>query len=107
MKRISDSQFLLSAGDLVNHANCQHLTHLDILVASDEMYEKLIYGLDFVATASISNDMYQRTITINGFSKSVAMTGWRFGYLATPKEELISAMNKLQSQSTSNINSIT
>ena len=46
-------------------------------------------------------------VTINGLSKSVAMTGWRFGYLATPKKELIAAMNKLQSQSTSNINSIT
>ncbi|SFV67269.1 Aspartate aminotransferase [hydrothermal vent metagenome] len=79
----------------------------EILVASDEMYEKLVYGIDFVATASISEDMYQRTITINGLSKSVAMTGWRFGYLATPKKELIAAMNKLQSQSTSNINSIT
>ncbi|MBN2768221.1 MAG: pyridoxal phosphate-dependent aminotransferase [Campylobacterales bacterium] len=79
----------------------------DILVASDEMYEKLIYEEGFTSTASISEDMFQRTITINGLSKSVAMTGWRFGYLATPKKELISAMNKLQSQSTSNINSIT
>jgi len=79
----------------------------NIIVASDEMYEKLVYGIEFVATASISEDMYQRTITINGLSKSVAMTGWRFGYLATPNRELISAMNKLQSQSTSNINSIT
>jgi len=79
----------------------------DIIVASDEMYEKLIYGTDFVATASISEDMYNRTVTINGLSKSVAMTGWRFGYLASPNKELISAMNKLQSQSTSNINSIT
>jgi len=79
----------------------------DILVASDEMYEKLVYGIDFVATASISEDMYQRTITINGLSKSVAMTGWRFGYLASPNKALISAMNNLQSQSTSNINSIT
>ena len=79
----------------------------DILVASDEMYEKLVYGIDFVATASISEDMYNRTITINGLSKSAAMTGWRFGYLATANKELIAAMNKLQSQSTSNINSIT
>jgi len=80
----------------------------EILIASDEMYEKLIFGEhEFVATASISEDMFQRTVTINGLSKSVAMTGWRFGYLATPKEELISVMNKLQSQSTSNINSIT
>jgi len=51
--------------------------------------------------------MFQRTVTINGLSKSVAMTGWRFGYLASPNKELISVMNKLQSQSTSNINSIT
>ncbi|MEJ2437779.1 MAG: pyridoxal phosphate-dependent aminotransferase, partial [Sulfurovaceae bacterium] len=79
----------------------------DILIASDEMYEKLIYEEGFTSIASISEDMFQRTITINGLSKSVAMTGWRFGYLATPKKELISAMNKLQSQSTSNINSIT
>ncbi len=79
----------------------------DIIVASDEMYEKLVYGIDFVAIASISEDMYQRTVTINGLSKSAAMTGWRFGYLATPNKELIAAMNKLQSQSTSNINSIT
>ena len=79
----------------------------DIIVASDEMYEKLVYDAEFVATASISEDMYQRTVTINGLSKSVAMTGWRFGYLASPNKELISVMNKLQSQSTSNINSIT
>ena len=80
----------------------------NIWVISDEMYEKLIYdGLEFTATASISDDMYQRTITVNGLSKSVAMTGWRFGYLATPHQELIKAMTKLQSQSTSNINSIT
>ncbi len=79
----------------------------DIIIASDEMYEKLVYDVDFVATASISDDMFQRTVTINGLSKSVAMTGWRFGYLASPNKELISTMNKLQSQSTSNINSIT
>ena len=79
----------------------------DIIIASDEMYEKLVYDAEFVATASISEDMFQRTVTINGLSKSVAMTGWRFGYLASANKELISVMNKLQSQSTSNINSIT
>jgi len=80
----------------------------DITIFSDEMYEKLVYGgVKFTSTASISEDMYQRTVTINGLSKSVAMTGWRFGYLATPKVELVKAMNRLQSQSTSNINSIT
>jgi len=80
----------------------------DIIVFSDEMYEKLVYGgVKFTPLASISEDMYQRTVTINGLSKSASMTGWRFGYLATPKIELVKAMNKLQSQSTSNINSIT
>jgi len=80
----------------------------DILVASDEMYEKLVFdGTKFVASASISEDMFNRTITINGLSKSVAMTGWRFGYCAAANKDLVKAMKKLQSQSTSNINSIT
>ncbi len=79
----------------------------DIFVASDEMYEKLVYDGEFSAVGSVSDDMFQRTITINGLSKSVAMTGWRFGYLASVNDELIAAMKKLQSQSTSNINSIT
>jgi len=79
----------------------------DILVASDEMYEKLTYEGEFTSCAAISEDMYQRTITINGLSKSVAMTGWRFGYMASANTELIKATKKLQSQSTSNINSIT
>ena len=79
----------------------------DIIVASDEMYEKLIYDGTFTSAAAVSEDMYQRTITINGLSKSVAMTGWRFGYMAAANTELIQATKKLQSQSTSNINSIT
>jgi len=80
----------------------------DILVCSDEMYEKIMYdGIEFTSVASISEDMYKRTITINGLSKSVAMTGWRFGYLASPIKELTSVIKKLQSQSTSNINAIT
>ncbi|MBE0497644.1 MAG: pyridoxal phosphate-dependent aminotransferase [Campylobacterales bacterium] len=79
----------------------------NILVASDEMYEKLLYDGEFTSAAAISQDMFNRTITINGLSKSVAMTGWRFGYLAAKDTELISAMKKLQSQSTSNICSIT
>jgi aspartate aminotransferase len=80
----------------------------NIIVASDEMYEKLLYdGQKFTSTAAISDDMFARTVTINGLSKSVAMTGWRFGYLASPDKALIKAMNNLQSQSTSNINSMT
>ncbi len=79
-----------------------------VVVVSDEMYEKLTYdNLEFTAAASISEDMFARTITVNGLSKSVAMTGWRFGYLASPNKELVQAMIKLQGQSTSNINSIT
>jgi len=83
------------------------LKETDIWVVSDEMYEKLIYEGEFCAAASINKDMLQRTITVNGLSKSHAMTGWRFGYLATKNKELVKEMIKLQSQMTSNINSIT
>ena len=79
----------------------------DVIVASDEMYEKLVYDGEFTSAASVSEDMYKRTVTLNGLSKSVAMTGWRFGYMAAHNTELIKATKKLQSQSTSNINSIT
>ncbi|MEA3370147.1 MAG: pyridoxal phosphate-dependent aminotransferase [Campylobacterota bacterium] len=79
----------------------------DIIVASDEMYEKLTYEGEFTSCAAVSEDMYKRTVTINGLSKSVAMTGWRFGYMAAADTDLIKATKKLQSQSTSNINSIT
>lgn len=84
------------------------LAGTDIIVCADEMYEKLLYGgKTFTSAASISDDMYRRTVTINGLSKSVAMTGWRMGYAASPDKQLVKYMNNLQSQSTSNINSIT
>lgn len=80
----------------------------DILVLSDEMYEKIMYDdLEFTAVASASDDMFQRTVTINGISKAVAMTGWRYGYLATPNKQLVKTMIKLQGQVTSNVNSVT
>ena len=80
----------------------------DILVFSDEMYEKLVYdGMVFTSFAAVSEDMYQRTITINGISKAVAMTGWRMGYFAYHNMEIVKAAVKLQSQSTSNINTPT
>lgn len=85
----------------------QVLKDTSVFVASDEMYEKLTYEGTFTSAASISEDMYNRTITINGLSKSVAMTGWRFGYLASSDKKLVKAIKNLQSQSTSNINSIT
>lgn len=80
----------------------------DIIVFSDEMYEKIIFnGKKFTAAAEVSTDMYNRTVTINGLSKAVAMTGWRFGYVATPNVALAKAMTKLQGQVTSNINTMT
>ena len=80
----------------------------DILVFSDEMYEKIMFdNQKFCTCAEVSEDMFKRTVTINGLSKAVAMTGWRFGYIATPNKELVKTMTKLQGQSTSNVNSIT
>ncbi|MDN5076813.1 pyridoxal phosphate-dependent aminotransferase [Aliarcobacter butzleri] len=80
----------------------------DIIVFSDEMYEKIIFnGKKFTAAAEVSADMYNRTVTINGLSKAVAMTGWRFGYVATSNVALAKAMTKLQGQVTSNINTMT
>lgn len=79
----------------------------DIWVVSDEIYEKLIYDGVFTSVGSISADMLERTITINGLSKAAAMTGWRMGYLATKDKKLCKLINAFQSQSLSNINSIT
>ncbi|MBA7618376.1 Aspartate aminotransferase [subsurface metagenome] len=73
-----------------------------VYVLSDEIYEKLIYGdTKFVSFASLSEDAYNRTLTLNGFSKTFAMTGWRLGYTAGPLE-VIKAMGRLQSHMTSN-----
>jgi len=78
----------------------------EILVLADEIYEKIIFEPKFTAIASVSEDMFKRTITINGLSKCGAMTGWRFGYTACAIDELNAAMRALQSQSISNITSI-
>lgn len=79
----------------------------NIWVISDEIYEKLIYDSSFTSCGNISQDMLERTITINGLSKAVAMTGWRMGYLATKDKKLRQLIVSLQSQCVSNINSIT
>jgi aspartate aminotransferase len=74
----------------------------DVMVMSDEIYEKLVYrGTKFVSFASLSEDAYNRTLTINGLSKAYAMTGWRLGYTAGPLEA-IKAMGRLQSHMTQN-----
>ncbi|MGD0077556.1 MAG: pyridoxal phosphate-dependent aminotransferase [Sedimentisphaerales bacterium] len=74
----------------------------DVVVLSDEIYERLIYGdTKFVSFASLSKDAYDRTLTVNGFSKTYSMTGWRLGYTAGPVD-VIKAMGRLQDHSTSN-----
>ena len=76
-------------------------------IIADEIYEKLIYdGEKHFSIASISPEVKALTVTINGFSKAYAMTGWRLGYAAASKE-VIGAINKLQSQSVTSVNSIT
>ena len=78
----------------------------ELFVISDEIYEKLIYdGGKHVSIASLGEDIKAQTIVINGVSKSYAMTGWRIGYAAGPKN-VIKAMTSFQSHSTSNPNSI-
>ena len=78
----------------------------NIFIISDEIYEKLTYGdFKFVSFASLSNEMKKRTIVVNGVSKTYSMTGWRIGYAAGPGD-IIEAMNKIQSHSTSNASSI-
>ena len=73
----------------------------DIYILSDEIYEKLVYDdTKHVSIASISKEAYDLTITVNGFSKAYAMTGWRLGYLAAP-EAVAKAVDNIQSHSTS------
>ncbi|MEW6008902.1 MAG: pyridoxal phosphate-dependent aminotransferase [Candidatus Omnitrophota bacterium] len=78
----------------------------DIWIISDEIYEKLIYdGNKHISIASLGNEIYKKTITVNGVSKTYSMTGWRIGYLGAPLE-LAKAISMLQSHSTSHPTSI-
>ena len=78
------------------------MRHPQVWVMTDDMYEHLVFGdFTFCTPAEIEPGLYERTLTCNGVSKAYAMTGWRIGYAAGPKE-LIAAMRKVQSQSTSN-----
>jgi len=80
--------------------------HPHVYILTDDMYEHLVYDdFEFVTIAQVAPDLYDRTLTMNGVSKAYAMTGWRIGYAAGPLD-LIKAMAKLQSQSTSNPSSI-
>ncbi|HEX2769645.1 MAG TPA: pyridoxal phosphate-dependent aminotransferase [Geobacteraceae bacterium] len=78
----------------------------DFLIISDDIYERLVYdGLKFANIAQVLPELKPRTILVNGVSKTYAMTGWRIGYACGPRE-LMGAITKMQSQSTSNPTSI-
>jgi aspartate aminotransferase len=88
--------------EVIAEAACRH----DLLVVSDEIYDKICYdGRRQVSIASLSPEVAARTVVINGVSKAYAMTGWRIGYAAGPKD-ILTAMANIQSQSTSNPTSI-
>ncbi len=80
--------------------------HPNIVVATDDMYEKIMFdGKQFATFAQVNPDLMDRTVTLNGVSKAYCMTGWRIGFCAAPVD-LIKAMSKIQGQSTSNPSSI-
>jgi aspartate aminotransferase len=80
--------------------------HPRILIGTDDMYEKIYWGSEpFYSLLTLAPELYDRTVTINGCSKAYAMTGWRIGYCGGPRE-IITAMNTIQGQSTSNASSI-
>lgn len=75
--------------------------HENVWIVSDEIYEHIVYdGFKSYSIAAVAPELKNRTLTVNGLSKSFSMTGWRVGYAAGPVE-VIKAMNKVQSQSTS------
>ena len=82
------------------------IRHPNVWVMTDDMYEHLVYDdFKFCTPAEVEPELYSRTLTVNGMSKAFCMTGWRIGYAAGP-ENLITAIRKIQSQSTSNPSSI-
>jgi aspartate aminotransferase len=93
------------------HADMKKITdvlmrHPHVWVMTDDMYEHLVYdGFKFCTPAEVEPGLYDRTLTVNGMSKAFCMTGWRIGFAAGP-QELIGAIRKIQSQSTSNPSSI-
>ena len=93
----TDAELRMVAGLAVRH---------DLYVISDEIYEKLTYGAEFISIASLGPEILERTITVNGFSKAYAMTGWRMGYAAA-NAQIADAMSSFQSQVTSGASSIT
>ena len=82
------------------------LRHPDVWILTDDMYDKLVYdGFEPATVVQVEPRLRERTITMNGCSKAYAMTGWRIGFAGAPRQ-MIKAMDKLQSQSTSNTSSV-
>lgn len=97
-------------GAIYDRATLQDIAEValrsDFVIISDEIYEKILYdGGQHISIATLGPEVAARTVVVNGVSKAYAMTGWRIGYAAGPKE-LITAMANIQSQSTSNPSSI-
>jgi aspartate aminotransferase len=92
----TDAELRMVAGLAVKH---------DLYVISDEIYEKLTYGAEFISIASLGHEILELTVTVNGFSKAYAMTGWRMGYAAA-NPQIAEAMSSFQSQVTSGASSI-
>jgi aspartate/methionine/tyrosine aminotransferase len=85
---------------------CRLAVKEGLLIVADEIYEKLVYdGFRFASVASLGKEIKEKSIIINGVSKSYSMTGWRLGYAAGPKD-IIAAMGKVQSHNTSNASSV-
>ena len=78
----------------------------NIFVIADEIYYELVYGEDSISMASLSKEIFDNTLVVNGLSKSVAMTGWRLGYVFGP-QKVIRALNDLTSHTTSNPAAVT
>jgi aspartate aminotransferase len=97
-------------GAMYNRASLEGIAQIalqhDLVIVSDEIYEKITYdGARHISIASLGPDVAARTVVVNGVSKAYAMTGWRIGYAAGPKD-VVTAMANIQSQSTSNPTSI-
>lgn len=78
---------------------CDYLTKKGIMILSDEIYEKMCFDFDFVSVASLSKEIYENTVVVNGLSKAGAMTGWRVGYCCS-MPDVAKAVGAMQSNTT-------
>lgn len=95
---VYDQQTLLGIGRVLER-------HPEVLLVTDDIYRRLVYGVEWHSIGRVCPDLGERLILVDGVSKSYAMTGWRIGFCAGPKE-LVAAMTTLQSQSTTNPSAI-